>query len=159
MGNENDLKELEKKIPTNELGFLEYERLQLQTKMNKALEEENIGTYKNLIQAYEMVVRERNDYIKTRNLCTYFKDNGEIDVDETLNIYNKKDVYQGWELIKMANEDSLEWDKKFICTNEYSTKKFLIKYNFHCFFKKIDNDWEKVSVEEFLNYYNFKEIK
>ena len=92
MGNENDLKELEKKIPTNELGFLEYERLQLQSKMNKALEEDNIGTYKNLMHAYTMVLKERNDYIRDNRLNVATKCNGEIDVEKTLK-NNDKTTY------------------------------------------------------------------
>lgn len=49
---------LEEKLKsTDDLQFLNIEKENLKKKINKALEEDNIGTYKNLIQAFENVVK------------------------------------------------------------------------------------------------------
>lgn len=50
-------------IPTDEYGFLEFERLQLQRKIQEALSRGEYSTYRNLIQSYSAIIRERNDYL------------------------------------------------------------------------------------------------
>ena len=115
--------------------FLEHERLELQTRLSYSLEKGNIGTYKNLIQAYERILMLQSQEDKTSSnewvqMYSKYKtmDDNEKPISMVAIWEQKGDEIRRHRMFEVKRE--VKHNDTYGAKSETGENKFVTEYNF-----------------------------
>lgn len=114
--------------------FLEHERLELQTRLSYSLEKGDIGTYKNLIQAYERILALQKDNKPSSDewvqMYSKYKtmDDNEKPISMVAIWEQKGDEIRRHRMFEVKRE--VKYNNTYGARSETGEKKFVTEYNF-----------------------------